>query len=270
MFGPGYGHPVMLNPMKRAGSLVLLASFETAAIVVLHRLGGLDWMRIPWSNMDMWLELAPLEDVVAATLRTVALAIAYWVAASSGLYLLARVTRFPGLVRATAWATLPPIRRVIDRAIAVTVTTAALAAPVAPALANQVPATTEPIVYQISDEGVPTPVNPPTIEPTLIAPPGTEGAGYTPHPAGGVEIGQDAAATVESSYTVVKGDNLWTISAAHLEATFPDRLTEADEISVYWRRVIEVNTPNLTSGDPNLIYPGEVIVLPAIEQGEST
>ena len=258
----------MLNLLKRTGPLFLLAAFVAGAIVVLHRLASLDWMRIPWNGIVMWLEIAPLEDVVAATLRTVALGIGYWVAASSGLYVLARLTRVPSLIRATAWATLPPIRRAVDRAIAVTITTAALAAPVAPALATEVPTTTEPIVYQITDEGVPTPINPPTIEPTLVTPPGTVGAGYTPNPAGGVEMGEKAPVRSEPLYTVVKGDNLWTISAAHLAASFPDRRVDADEISIYWRRVIELNTPNLTSGDPNLIYPGEEIVLPAIDQGE--
>jgi len=260
----------MLNFAKRAGSLASLAAFVAAAIVVLHRLGSLDWMRIPWDKMGMWLELAPLEDAVAATLRTVALAIAYWVAASSGLYLLARLSRIPALMRATGWATLPPIRRAIDRAIAITVTATALASPMAPALADETPPTTEPIVYQISDDGVATPINPPTIEPTLLNPPGTVGAGYTPNPAGGVELGTDATSPSESVYTVVKDDNLWTIAAAHLGQSSPDRHIDANEIATYWRKVIELNAPNLTSGDPNLIYPGEEIVLPTIDQGEST
>ncbi|NND02441.1 MAG: hypothetical protein HKN91_06605, partial [Acidimicrobiia bacterium] len=223
----------MLNLLKRAGSLLLLGTFEAAAIVALHRLGGLTWMRIPWDGLEMWLELAPLEDVVAAILRTLALGIAYWVAASSALYTLARLSRVPSLIRATAWATLPPIRRLVDRAIAVTVTTAALASPIAPAIAEEAPPTTEPIIYQITDDGVATPLNPPTIEPTLVTPPGTIGAGYTPSPAGGVEMGDEAAAHTEATYTVAKGDNLWTISASHLRAAFAGRPVDAAEISTY-------------------------------------
>ncbi len=37
-----------------------------------------------------------------------------------------------------------------------------------------------------------------------------------------------------------------------------------------WRRVIEINTPQLSSGDPNLIYPSEQIVLPPIDNGGNT
>jgi nucleoid-associated protein YgaU len=60
---------------------------------------------------------------------------------------------------------------------------------------------------------------------------------------------------------VEKGDHLWSISASHLE----DRLTRAPnaaEITPYWREVIEVNQERLRSGDPDLIFPGETVVLP--------
>lgn len=65
------------------------------------------------------------------------------------------------------------------------------------------------------------------------------------------------------SVVVVKGDHLWKISARRLgpEAT-------NGEIAPYWRDVIEANTPQLRSGDPDLIYPGEVVELPPVtEQG---
>lgn len=59
--------------------------------------------------------------------------------------------------------------------------------------------------------------------------------------------------------TVVKGDHLWKISARHLGPEAGN-----GDIAPYWRTVIEVNTPNLKSGDPDLIYPGEVIEMPEI------
>ena len=106
-------------------------------------------------------------------------------------------------------------------------------------------------------------------------PPGVGNAGYTPRPAGGVALDdatdntEVAGAVLDSSadekndiHNVAVGDNLWTISAAHLRLVYPSRELDAAEISPYWRRVIEVNTPTLRSGNPNLIYPGEGIVLP--------
>jgi nucleoid-associated protein YgaU len=40
----------------------------------------------------------------------------------------------------------------------------------------------------------------------------------------------------------------------------------ADEISPYWRVVIETNREGLRSGDPDLIYPGETVVLPPVNE----
>jgi nucleoid-associated protein YgaU len=57
---------------------------------------------------------------------------------------------------------------------------------------------------------------------------------------------------------VAKGDHLWKISAHHLTTTEESHLA----IAPYWRMVVEFNRPTLRSGDPNLIYPGEVVFLP--------
>lgn len=61
--------------------------------------------------------------------------------------------------------------------------------------------------------------------------------------------------------TVEKGDHLWKISATHLDRYSPDQ-----PVAPYWVEVIEVNTPHLRSGDPDLIYPGEVIELPPFSE----
>jgi len=61
------------------------------------------------------------------------------------------------------------------------------------------------------------------------------------------------------SVTVVKGDHLWKISARRLGDGASN-----EEISPYWRQVVVVNTPRLRSGDPDLIYPGEIVEVPPI------
>ena len=65
------------------------------------------------------------------------------------------------------------------------------------------------------------------------------------------------------SVVVQPGDHLWKISATHLEGSL-DRPPEPAEIDSYWRVVIETNRASLTSGDPDLIFPGEVIELPQV------
>jgi len=77
-----------------------------------------------------------------------------------------------------------------------------------------------------------------------------------------VSVGSEQT-TRDNPGTVVvqKGDHLWKISGRHL-----DEQASNTEIAPYWRQVVEVNTPQLRSGDPDLIYPGEVVHLPAIPE----
>lgn len=60
---------------------------------------------------------------------------------------------------------------------------------------------------------------------------------------------------------VVRGDHLWKISERHLESA-----AKGMHVAPYWLEVIDLNQPSLRSGDPDLIYPGEVIVLPEITE----
>jgi hypothetical protein len=55
----------------------------------------------------------------------------------------------------------------------------------------------------------------------------------------------------------VAGDNLWSIAAAHIGAR------RAADVVPYWRQVVDANRSTLRSGDPNLIFPGELVALPA-------
>jgi nucleoid-associated protein YgaU len=66
---------------------------------------------------------------------------------------------------------------------------------------------------------------------------------------------------VEASVVVEPGDHLWKISQAHLDHVL-GRAAGPDEVAPYWRGVIDANRDGLRSSDPDLIFPGEVIVLP--------
>lgn len=82
------------------------------------------------------------------------------------------------------------------------------------------------------------------------------------HPVGPVSHAQQ-----QETVTVVKGDHLWKISKRHLEVRMQRRPSNS-EISPYWRQVIDENAENLRSGDPDLIYPGELIELPEARLSE--
>jgi len=68
---------------------------------------------------------------------------------------------------------------------------------------------------------------------------------------------------------VVQGDNLWTISRDHLAAVGNRRPSDLSdhEIATYWLRVIAVNRSSLRSGNPDVIFPGELIMLPPVSGG---
>ena len=66
----------------------------------------------------------------------------------------------------------------------------------------------------------------------------------------------------ESQVTVEKGDNQWKLAEEHLEDVLDRDVTDA-EVAPYWRDMVDENRDNIRSGDPDLIYPGEVLDLPA-------
>ena len=72
---------------------------------------------------------------------------------------------------------------------------------------------------------------------------------------------------IPAERVVVPGDNLWIISEQHLEQVTGRTDLSDQEVANYWVLVIEANRKRVRSGDPDLIYPGEVIVLPPVSRG---
>lgn len=72
-----------------------------------------------------------------------------------------------------------------------------------------------------------------------------------------IPVSVQASEPTWSTVIVEKGDHLWKISARQVE-----EFDRQAPVAPYWRQVVDVNTPSLRSGDPDLIYPGEVIELP--------
>ncbi len=74
------------------------------------------------------------------------------------------------------------------------------------------------------------------------------------------------AAGATDHRVVASGDHLWAIAAEQVAATTgrPASDLAAGDVVTYWVQLCMMNRPHLRSGNPSLIYPGEVIELPPV------
>lgn len=267
--------------LRRMTSLVALVSLEVAALLALHHLGSYEVAAVEWGDISGWLAQTPPEDALVAVVRLAALALAWWLTASTVIYVLASATRIPGLVRGVRWATVAPVRRMIDRALATTIVVSSTFVTTGVALAS--PAIRHAVVVELDQPngGSPGPRSP--VYQPLPAGDG-EQFGYEPTPAGTSSTGPTSttvpsapspstiplhptdevpAGTSPTTYVVRPRDNLWTIAKNHLaESRGPDEDLHIGDVQNLWLQIIEANNHHLRSGDPNLIVPGEVVQLP--------
>ncbi len=241
---------------KQITKLAVLIGLEFWTLAWLLQLDNRAWLRIEWSNLGRWLRVTPTEDAVVAIVWTAAVVCTIWLATSTLLYVAARALRVPALIRSVGWMTLPAIRKVSEGALAAILVTSAVAP--LPVRA-EVPSS---VVVVVDEDGG-------------LLPPGFVGSGreildevrppadsqIPPLPSFPILSKPVEIETQTAVVTVQAGDNLWTMSRQHLTGVFDWRPSN-QEIAPYWRQVIALNQPKLVSGDPDLIYTGEVIEMP--------
>lgn len=182
------------------------------------------------------------------------------------------------------------LRGMVERAVAAALLGAVSAGPVVPAVAaasRSAPAapatpTAAPAGAQAADSasrsgesGPPVPPRPGRSHPraTPAGPGVTVNPGGQPGPgtagsAGRSPRGEVAGARGSATHRVVRGDHLWGIAAARLAGRNGGdrRCLTARAVAPYWRRVVAANRHRLRSGDPDLIFPGERVVLPPLDR----
>lgn len=260
------------------------------SLVLLVHLGSYSPGPADWGQLGSWLSDSAPEDALVAGVRLLALGLAWWLTASTALYGFARLTQVPALVRGVRWATLPPLRRVIDGAVATTIVASTTFGGGRVAMAE--PVHEGPVVVRLDQQADPPPGVPsskPAYQPRpagdgSTAPEPMEPSATTTSPSSAnmrstttnrpeerstnpltTPPGRDAEHPRASAvYVVQPGDNLWKIAHHHL-ATDPDRplaTITAKEVRRYWVQLVQTNRYTIRSADPNLIYPGENIALP--------
>jgi hypothetical protein len=289
--------------VRRGVAFAWLVLLEIGVVVVLHRMGSLPWLRVDATDLGGWLATTAPEDVLAAVLRLVALVCALWLLGSTVLYAVARLSRLPHLIAAVEWATLPVVRRAIDRSIAVALsatTVVAMSPPLAHAVEAPPAASADGAAVRVTQAAAapagqltaalvvppafPSPAAVPFLEPAerlpepAVTPPANRGASpraVTPAPTpaasallAGVERSTPelaAPATQQVIHRVARGENLWVIASARLASATGRSVADLPgaEVHAYWRRVLAANAGLLRSGDPDVVFPGEPVVLPS-------
>jgi hypothetical protein len=220
---------------------------EIAAVAVLH--GPARDLAIDWAAPGRWLLTTAPPEVLMVALRYAGLALGWWLLASTGAYLLLRAARLPRLAHGTARLTLPAVRRCVDRALAAgAAATLIAAAPVTALAAERSPPDTA--VLRVPE--------------AVVAEVEAGEAGPVMAPESAVaEVG------VPGVHVVRAGEHLWAIAAAIAAEPGHARAGVVDEavVAPYWRRLVAANRGQLRSGDPDVIYPGERIVLPPWDEG---
>lgn len=224
-----------MSRTRAVGALVAIIGAAGASGVALHRLGSLSWLQVE-PSLD-WLVNTPPGDAIPALVRTAGTWCAAWIAISTGIHLVSILLGMGRAIDLTGMLVLPAVRR-IGRAALV----GALAWPAVPAPAVPPPPVVEPAPEPAGGRGLD---------------PDWPGVARLPDPG-------KPAAGAPTAVIVAPGDNLWRISERVLidagMAEPPSR-----QVARYWITVIEMNRHRLRSGDPDLIFAGEEILLPPLD-----
>ncbi len=179
------------------------------------------------------------------------------------------------------WITLPPIRRLAERATAITLVASSMAAPSA-ALASEAPPIPVVVVVETpqttSPAGVPAAPAPgvaqlpiigqvvaPSAQAAAVATAPVTGGFPSAYPLAVPHMDRSRATDAEfRRHVVAPGESMWTITADHLSDHLGSRPSNR-QISEVWRVVMDLNRDSIRSGDVDLIFPGEELLLPALE-----
>lgn len=215
------------------------------------------------SDLQRWLDGRDAITVAFALVRLIGLALAWYLLAVTVLGLAARVSRIPALVRLADVTTIPAVRKVLGTIAGVGLTASAASLAAASMLPDaqtgegpargavdsavvleRLPDGSDVVLRRLPDQGEE----------------GTATMRVDDQPADEAPI--DPAPSSAHQWTVASGDHLWHVAESTLGQHWGRAPTDA-EVTPYWSAVVEANRSTLADPDnPDLIFPGQVFVLP--------
>ena len=293
MAGDGEGRGV--GTWRRALPLIGWLSALLAGIVLFHAMGRGALAPPPLSDPGAWATWASSREpavVAAAVLRLVVLGLAWYLVGATTVGIVARLVRVAGLIRVADALTLPMVRRMLQGALGVGLATAMVGASTAP-LPHQAPPTLT-VAASAEAEGVGDGAVPRVTLTRAKADSGAADDAASPiamrlleqsdadadvglrrqvdgsDGSAGSTVGLRAVEEEASDdapgrdvHRVVAGESLWSISQDALARAWQREPTEV-EVYDYWQRTMESNRQRLADPDnPDLIFPGDEVLLPA-------
>lgn len=232
--------------------LAVVMVLAAACLAVLEAAGS-DRLASPpassWRESVSWYEAVGPDAAAVAFLRLIAMAGLAWLVLAGLLQLLATFSPSGAFGRLADSVSPRALRRLAHGAAGLSVAVG-LAGPTAPAVFAQDPPGTA-VMEQIDDAVTSTTET--TAVPVAVVPPAPKPPAVT----------TPTADPPQDQVEVVVGDSFWSIAA---EAVADARGAEPDERAVcrYWQRLIEENRSQLVDPtNPDLLYPGQRLVLPA-------
>src|SRR3546814_8752262 len=118
------------------------------------------------------------------------------------------------------------------------------------------------VMRPLGDEAVPTTSSTTTTADTGTDPSAASTTSTTVHPTPETPPAAPVASDPDR-YTVSPGECLWSIADELVSESLGRSASDA-EVAGYWRRLVDANASGLPSGDPDVIFPGQELVLPPL------
>lgn len=247
----------MAGTTRARDGLIPLLAFA-GAMVLLHLLGRGTLAAPPLGSLAGLRRWAVEQDpttVAMVVVRLLSLAVGYHLLFTSLMAVLGQVLRTPRLVTIAEAMTLPMFRSTAGRLAGLAISASTFVGGVLPT-AGAAPALEVTVAAPLptSDNTGPTLIERVAIPPTSA--PGTTETTATIRAV--VPSSVPTAEATPTMHRVQPGDHLWAIAETTLEIALGRAPTDA-EVAPFWRLVIQAN-PDLV--DPDLIFPGQVLVVP--------